>query len=74
MYNFGNKSSFDYDEGLKILLRFDESDDFYYNLPLQGAQVCSIGKLRFKLNFYDTQSKVCVDSTFDLYLRVPSTD
>lgn len=39
MYNYGNKSAFDYDQGLKMLLRFDTSDDFYYNIPLHGALV-----------------------------------
>lgn len=40
MYRYGNKSSFDFDQGLKVLLRLNESDDFFYNVPLQGAQVC----------------------------------
>ncbi|KAG6443739.1 hypothetical protein O3G_MSEX002980 [Manduca sexta] len=39
MYKYGNKSSFDFDQGLKVLLRLNESDDFYYNIPLQGAQL-----------------------------------
>lgn len=39
MYNYGNKSTFDYDQGLKVLLRLDETDDFYYNQPVQGAHV-----------------------------------
>ncbi|CAG9102265.1 unnamed protein product [Plutella xylostella] len=38
-YNFGNKSTFDFDQGLKVLLRYDRSDDFYYNIPLLGAQM-----------------------------------
>ncbi|KAL0838871.1 hypothetical protein ABMA28_016896 [Loxostege sticticalis] len=38
MYQYGNKSSFDFDQGLKVLVRLNESDDFYYNIPLQGAQ------------------------------------
>lgn len=39
MYRYGNKSFFDFDQGLKVLLRLNESDDFFYNIPLQGAQV-----------------------------------
>ncbi|XP_028042912.1 sodium channel protein Nach-like [Bombyx mandarina] len=39
MYKYGNKSTFDFDTGLKILLRLNESDDFYYNVPMQGAQL-----------------------------------
>ncbi|CAG4956003.1 unnamed protein product [Colias eurytheme] len=39
MYMYGNKSSFDFDQGLRILLRLNESDDFYYNVPLKGAQL-----------------------------------
>ncbi|XP_075978137.1 sodium channel protein Nach-like [Anticarsia gemmatalis] len=39
MYRYGNKSFFDFDQGLKILLRMNESDDFFYNIPLQGAQL-----------------------------------
>ncbi|CAH0585757.1 unnamed protein product [Chrysodeixis includens] len=39
MYRYGNKSSFDFDQGLKVLLRLNESDDFFYNVPLQGAQL-----------------------------------
>ncbi|XP_014367108.2 sodium channel protein Nach [Papilio machaon] len=39
MYKYGNKSSFDFDQGLKILMRLNGSDDFYYNRPLQGAQL-----------------------------------
>ncbi|KAJ8731421.1 hypothetical protein PYW07_004585 [Mythimna separata] len=39
MYNYGNKSFFDFDQGLKVLLRLNESDDFFYNIPLQGAQL-----------------------------------
>ncbi|XP_022838067.1 sodium channel protein Nach-like [Spodoptera litura] len=39
MYRYGNKSSFDFDQGLKVLLRLNESDDFFYNIPLQGAQL-----------------------------------
>lgn len=48
MYNYGNKSSFDFDQGLKVLLRLNESDDFYYNVPLQGAQVWTIFHFTFK--------------------------
>lgn len=39
MYNYGNKSFFDFDQGLKVLLRINESDDFFYSVPLQGVQV-----------------------------------
>ncbi|CAH2096240.1 unnamed protein product [Euphydryas editha] len=39
MYKYGNKSNFDYEQGLKILMKLNTSDDFYYNLPLQGAQL-----------------------------------
>lgn len=39
MYKYGNKSNFDFDQGLKVLMKLNESDDFYYNMPLQGAQV-----------------------------------
>ncbi|XP_049694451.2 sodium channel protein Nach isoform X1 [Helicoverpa armigera] len=39
MYRYGNKSFFDFDQGLKVLLRLNESDDFFYNIPLQGAQL-----------------------------------
>ncbi|CAG4982990.1 unnamed protein product [Parnassius apollo] len=39
MLEYGNKSSFDFDQGLKILLLLNEDDDFYYNIPLQGAQL-----------------------------------
>ncbi|XP_072949205.1 uncharacterized protein [Epargyreus clarus] len=39
MYKYGNKSTFDFDQGLKVLMRLNESDDFYYNMPLQGAQL-----------------------------------
>lgn len=42
IYKFGNKSTFDFDQGLKVLLKINESDDFYYNIPLRGAQVCII--------------------------------
>ncbi|CAH0715589.1 unnamed protein product, partial [Brenthis ino] len=38
MYKYGNKSNFDFDQGLKVLMKLNESDDFYYNMPLQGAQ------------------------------------
>ncbi|GBP65398.1 Sodium channel protein Nach [Eumeta japonica] len=38
-FNTGNKSSFDFDQGLKVLLRFDDNDDFYYSLQVQGAQL-----------------------------------
>ncbi|KAJ2949043.1 hypothetical protein O0L34_g5984 [Tuta absoluta] len=39
MYKFGNQSTFDFDQGLKVLLNLDGSDDFFYNVPLQGAQL-----------------------------------
>ncbi|CAG9561971.1 unnamed protein product [Danaus chrysippus] len=39
MYNYGNKSNFDFDDGLKVLMKLNESDDFYYNMPLRGAQL-----------------------------------
>ncbi|XP_013186815.1 sodium channel protein Nach-like [Amyelois transitella] len=39
MYKYGNKSSFDFDQGLKVLLRLNTDDDFYYNVPLQGAKL-----------------------------------
>lgn len=39
MYKYGNKSNYDYDQGLKVLLLLNESDDFFYNMPLEGAQV-----------------------------------
>lgn len=39
MYKYGNKSNFDDEQGLKILMKLNTSDDFYYNMPLQGAQV-----------------------------------
>ncbi|XP_013164553.1 PREDICTED: sodium channel protein Nach-like [Papilio xuthus] len=39
MYKYGNKSSFDFDQGLKILMRLNGSDDFYYSRPLQGGQL-----------------------------------
>ncbi|XP_052753360.1 sodium channel protein Nach-like [Galleria mellonella] len=39
MYKYGNKSSFDFDQGLKILMRINENDDFFRNMPLQGAQL-----------------------------------
>lgn len=39
MYSYGNKSAFEFDQGLKVMLRLNESDDFFYNIPLQGAQV-----------------------------------
>ncbi|XP_041979423.1 uncharacterized protein LOC121733272 [Aricia agestis] len=39
MYKYGNKSNFDFDQGLKVLMRLNESDDFYYNMPMQGAQL-----------------------------------
>ncbi|XP_053609511.1 sodium channel protein Nach-like isoform X1 [Plodia interpunctella] len=39
MYNYGNKSSFDFDQGLKVLLRINTDDDFYYNVPLEGAKL-----------------------------------
>lgn len=39
MYKYGNKSNFDFDQGLKVLMKLNESDDFFYNMPLQGAQV-----------------------------------
>lgn len=42
MYNYGNKSNFDFDDGLKVLMKLNESDDFYYNMPLRGAQVIFI--------------------------------
>ncbi|XP_045516846.1 sodium channel protein Nach-like [Pieris brassicae] len=38
MYMYGNKSSFDFDQGLKVLLYLEEDDDFFYNTPLSGAQ------------------------------------
>ncbi|XP_063364288.1 sodium channel protein Nach-like [Cydia amplana] len=37
MYKYGNKSSFDFDMGLKVLLKIDDSDDFYYNIPSLGS-------------------------------------
>ncbi|XP_059048526.1 sodium channel protein Nach-like [Achroia grisella] len=39
MYNYGNKSAFDYEEGLKVLMYLNDSDDFFRNMPVQGAQV-----------------------------------
>ncbi|KAL4713997.1 hypothetical protein ACJJTC_005628 [Scirpophaga incertulas] len=39
MYRYGNKSFFDSDQGLQVLLKLNESDDFFYNIPLQGAQL-----------------------------------
>ncbi|XP_049873871.1 sodium channel protein Nach-like [Pectinophora gossypiella] len=39
MYNYGNQSTFDFDQGLKVLIKLDETDDFFYNIPLQGAQL-----------------------------------
>ncbi|XP_069359551.1 uncharacterized protein [Maniola hyperantus] len=39
MYKYGNKSNFDFDQGLKVLMKLNESDDFYYNMPIQGAQL-----------------------------------
>ncbi|CAH4028574.1 unnamed protein product [Pieris brassicae] len=39
MYMYGNKSSFDFDQGLKVLLYLEEDDDFFYNTPLSGAQL-----------------------------------
>ncbi|KAM3965321.1 sodium channel protein Nach [Aphomia sociella] len=39
MYNYGNRSAFDFDQGLKVLMHLIESDDFFYNIPLQGAQL-----------------------------------
>lgn len=39
MYKYGNKSSFDFDQGLKVLLKTDNEDDFFYNMPSLGAIV-----------------------------------
>ncbi|CAK1551056.1 unnamed protein product [Leptosia nina] len=39
MYMYGNKSSFDFDQGLMVLLKLEEHDDFFYNMPLRGAQL-----------------------------------
>ncbi|CAH0398374.1 unnamed protein product [Chilo suppressalis] len=39
MYQYGNKSTYDYDQGLKVLIRLDKSDDFYYKIPSEGAQL-----------------------------------
>ncbi|XP_050351289.1 sodium channel protein Nach-like [Nymphalis io] len=39
MYKYGNKSNFDFGQGLKALIKLNTTDDFYYNMPLQGAQL-----------------------------------
>ncbi|XP_050682113.1 sodium channel protein Nach-like isoform X2 [Leptidea sinapis] len=39
MYKYGNKSSYDFDQGLRVLIRLDDTDDFFYNMPLEGAQL-----------------------------------
>lgn len=49
MYKYGNKSFFDFDQGLKLLLRLNDSDDFFYNIPLQGAQVLATKKNQIRI-------------------------